>query len=254
MLRLFRFVFKMIALIKVMSLAFSAGMGAAYLIQLRQQYSSWGLVDGGDERGVRGDDLVAEADIIETRAVDIDVAPDKVWPWLAQIGYGRAGWYSCAVLDRAWTPAGGAPFEAAQTVLGEYQDLAEGDLVPTGPQGGFEARVVEPGQALVLYLDDVMTREQLAEIMAEAEDAVEERGGRLDLDIDTEMPPYRVSWAFELEDLPGGRTRLIERLRAQVEVSELQLKALPFLGLGAFVLMRSQLLGIKRRAEGVAEA
>jgi len=249
MFRLIRFAFKALFLIKLMSLAFSAGMGAAFLFQLRQQYSSWGLVPGGNERGVRGDGLVAEADLVETRAIDIDVPPEQVWPWLAQLGYGRAGWYSYPVLDRSWSPAGGAPFETAETVLGEYQDLAEGDLVPTHPRGGFEARMVESGEALVLYLDDVMTREQLAEIMADTEDAVEERGGALELDMDMEMPPYQVSWAFELEGLPGGRTRLIERLRAHIEASEVQWRARPLLGMGVCALMRSQLLGIKRRAE-----
>lgn len=256
MFRLIRFVFKTIVLIKLMSLAFSAGMGAAYLFQLRQQYGTWGLADGGDERGVRGDGLVPEPDLIETRAIDIDVPPEQVWPWLSQLGYGRAGWYSYPMLDRAWSPAGGDPFEPAETVLGEYQDLAEGDLVPTHPQGGFEAKLVEPGEALVLYLDDVMTRDQFAELVADASEAVEEPaeaagegGSAMALDFEMDMPPYQVSWAFELEELPGDRTRLIERMRVHIEANEMQWRARPFLGLGVFVLMRSQMQGIKRRAE-----
>ena len=249
MFRLFKFVAKTVILIKLMSLAFAAGVGAAYAVQARQLYRTWGLVAGGDERGVRGDDLVADADLVETRSIDIDVPPAQVWPWIAQIGYGRGGWYSYAALDRPWAPSGGPQAESADTVLNEYQDLAECDLVPTHPRGGFEARVVEPGEALVLYLDDTMFREQVEELMADAADAVEEQGGEMEMDSDWEMPPYRVSWAFELEELPGGRTRLIERLRARVEVSEAQWKAKPFAGMGVFVLMRSQMLGIKERAE-----
>ena len=250
MFRLVRFVFKTIFLIKLMSLAFGAGMGAAFLFQLRQQYKSWGLVDGVNERGVRGDDLVAEPELVETRAIDIDVPPDRVWPWIAQLGYGRGGWYSYPLLDRPWNPEGGPQSESAEEILSEYQELAEGDLVPTHPQGGFEARLVEPDEALVLYLDDVMFREQMGELAADVTDAVEEKGGSVELDIDMDMPPYQVSWAFELQELPGERTRLVERLRAHIEASDKQWKAKPALTMGVFVLLRSQLQGIKRRAEG----
>ena len=251
MFRLFKFVFKAWFVMQLMALAFSAGMGAAYLMQLRTQYRTWGLVPGGNERGVRGDDLVPEADLVETRAIDIDAPPDQVWPWLAQMGYGRGGWYSFAAIDRAWTPAGGPPSDSADTILEEYQDLAEGDLVPTHPQGGFVARAVEPNEALVLFLDDSMMREQMDELVADAADEIEQRGGTADLGVELDnMPPYKVALAFELEELPGGRTRLIERARASVEVSENQKKARPALAMGLFVFLKSQLEGIKERAEG----
>ena len=250
MFRLFRFVFKVWFIAQLMAVAFSAGMGAAYLMQLRALYRTWGLVAGGNERGVRGDGLVAEADLIETRAIDIDAAPDQVWPWLAQMGYGRGGWYSFGAFDRAWTPAGGPPSDSADTILDEFQDLAEGDLVPTHPQGGFVARTVEPAEALVLFLDDEMVREQVDELVAEAADAVEEQGGKAEMDFDmSSVPPYRVTLAFELEELPGGRTRLIERVRAGVDVSENQKRARPALAMGLFVFIKSQLEGIKERAE-----
>ena len=89
MFRLFKFVVKTAITIKLMAVAFSAGMGVAYLMQIRAQYRTWGLVKGGNERGVDGDELVPEAGIVETRAIDIDATPDEVWPWLAQLGYGR---------------------------------------------------------------------------------------------------------------------------------------------------------------------
>jgi hypothetical protein len=249
MFRLVGSLFRTIFLIKLMSLAFSAGMGAAFLVQLRQQYRSWGVVEGSDERGVRGDDLVAEPELVETRAIDIDAPPERVWPWLAQLGYGRGGWYSYPVLDRPWNPAGGPPFRSAEGVLSEYQDLAEGDLVPTHPQGGFEARIVEPDEALVLYLDDAMFREQMAELAEDVAGTVEEQDGEPDRDIELDMPPYQVSWAFELQALAGDRTRLIERLRVHIEASEQQWRARPALAMALFALVRSQLLGIKRRVE-----
>ena len=249
MFRLFKFVVKTAITIKLMAVAFSAGMGVAYLMQIRAQYRTWGLVKGGNERGVDGDELVPEAGIVETRAIDIDATPDEVWPWLAQLGYGRGGWYSYGQLDRAWSPTGGDSTESADEILAEFQDLAEGDLVPTHAEGGFVARVVEPGESLVLYLDDSMFREQIEELVAERVEDPDDVSN-----MDFEMPPYRVSWAFTLEDAPGGRTRLIERLRVQIEASEAQWRAKPVLALGVFVFMRSQMEGIKRRAEAAAAA
>jgi len=258
MFRPIRFVIRTIVLIKLMSLAFSAGMGMAYMLQLRQQYRTWGQVEGGDERDVRGDALVAEADVVETRAVDIEATPEQVWPWLAQMGYGRGGWYSFSAVDRPWAPSGGPVGESADEILPEFGDLAEGDLVPTHPQGGFVARTVEPNEAMVLFLDDTMMREQISELAADAADTVEEQGGELeldtDMDMDMDMPPYQVTLAFELQELAGERTRLIERIRLHIEASEQQLRARPFVAAGLFVFMRSQLQGIKRRAEGVEEA
>jgi hypothetical protein len=251
MFRLFKFALRALVLVKLMSLAFAAGMGSAYLVQLRAQYRTWGLVPGGNERGVTGDDLVAKADLVETRAIDIDAPAEKVWPWLAQMGYGRGGWYGFSAVDRAWTPAGGPRTASADTILEEFQDLAEGDLVPTHPQGGFVARVVEPNEALVLFLDDELMREQIEEFVADATDAIEERGGTAAMDFDlTNMPPYQVTLAFELEELPGGRTRLIERVRTHVDVSQKQWRMRPVLALGLFAFLKSQLEGIRQRAEG----
>lgn len=244
MFRLIKFTFRAFITLKLMAIAFSAGMGVAYLMQMRAQYRTWGLVAGGNERGVDGDELVPQADIVETRGIDIDVAPDQVWPWLAQLGYGRGGWYSYPLFDRGWSPNGGAQGESADEILPEFQDLAEGDLVPTQEQGGLEARVVVPGEALVLYSDDTMTREQVQQIMAQRM-GDDEAAAELPID----MPPYTVSWAFQLEEIPGGRTRLIERLRVSIEASDAQWRVRPLLAIGLFAFMRSQMEGIKQRAE-----
>ena len=247
MFRLIRFTFRAFITLKLMALAFSAGMGAAYILQLRAQYRTWGLLPD-DAQAFPGDDLVESADVVETRYAGIDAAPAEVWPWLAQLGHGRGGWYSYAALDRPWSPTGGPPGGSADTILDEFGDLAEGDLVPTHPGGGFVARVVEPGRTLVLFLDESMMREHLEGLVA---DSVEDPDSAK---MAPDMPPYAVSWAFVLEDAPGGRTRLIERMRFSVDVSEGQRKAMPVLAMGVFALMRDQMLGIKRRAEENAGA
>ena len=256
MFRLFRFSFKTIVLMQLLALAFSAGMGAAYVVGLRRQYGSWGKTHGEDARAMAGDDLVAAPDLVETRSIDLDAAPGEVWPWLAQLGYGRGGWYSFPVLDRPWAPSGGPTRRSVDEILPEYGALAEGDIVPTQMGAGFIARVVQPGEALVLYLDDEITRAQLREVVEAAADADRDEaaeGTDADLELTDQVPPYQVTFAYELESLPGGRSRLTERLRVHFEASEQQWRLRPALVLALFAFMRCQLLGIKRRAEGFEE-
>ena len=160
MFRLVWFVFRVIFRLKVVLLSMAAGAAIASGLHVREQSRSWGLLPGDAERELPGDDLVVGPEIVETRSLVIAAAPAQVWPWLVQMGFERGGWYSFAPLDRAWSPGGGAPRHSAEAILPQFQDLAVGDIVPTHPGGGFVASVVEPGAALVLYLDDVMVREQ----------------------------------------------------------------------------------------------
>jgi hypothetical protein len=251
---LLKFSIKWIIRIKVIALAVATGMAIAFGLQLRQDYGSWGLAADDAERGLSGDDLVEGPDLVETRRIDIDAPPSQVWPWLVQLGYGRGGWYGVGQLERPWSPGGGPVGSSSDVILEDYQDLAEGDVVPTHANGGFVARVVEPAAALVLYLDNILLREQVQDLVAdraEGDEAADEAAEAL---ADMQMPPFAASWAFVLEDAPGGRTHLIERLRLRIEdISDAQRKGTPLLSTGLFVQMRSQMLGIKRRVEAVSE-
>jgi hypothetical protein len=52
-----------------------------------------------------GDDLLPRAQYRSTRAITIAVPPEKVWPWLVQVGCGRAGWYASDLLDNFARPS-----------------------------------------------------------------------------------------------------------------------------------------------------
>ena len=160
MFRLVWFVFGVIFRLKVVLLSMAAGAAVAGGLHARGQSRSWGLLPGDAERSCPATISWSGPELVETRSLIIAAAPAQVWPWLVQMGFERGGWYSFAPLDRAWSPGGGAPRHSAETILPQFQDLAVGDIVPTHPGGGFVASVVEPGAALVLYLDDVMVREQ----------------------------------------------------------------------------------------------
>jgi hypothetical protein len=58
-----------------------------------------------------------------TRAVTMRAAPEQVWPWLVQMGFGRAGMYSYEWLDNHRKPN-------ASEILPEFQHMAVRDVVP----------------------------------------------------------------------------------------------------------------------------
>ena len=70
-----------------------------------------------------GDDVVPRAQFNATRAMSIGAPPERVWPWIVQLGYGRAGFYTYDLLDNAGVPS-------ADRIVDEYQNLKVGDLVP----------------------------------------------------------------------------------------------------------------------------
>lgn len=248
MLWMLTFLVKMIFRLKVVILSMAAGVAIAYGLQAREQSRSWGLLPGDADRALPGDDLVAQPDVVETRSLIIEAPPAEVWPWLVQMGYGRGGWYSYAQLDRPWSPPGRSVAPSSESILPEFQGLAVGDIVPTHPGGGFAARVVEADRALVLYLDDPMVREQAQALVAEGAVKAAESV------VDGDMPAFRLSWAFVLDAESDGRSRLVERFRLQMDLSAPQRRGLRVLALGVFALMRSQMLGIKRRVERHGQA
>jgi len=89
-----------------------------------------------------GDNLIADPFMDATRAISIEAQPNQIFPWLVQMGFGRAGWYSYDWIDNLGR-------RSASTILPQHQSLAAGELVPSGPIQ-FTASVVEQDKAIVL--------------------------------------------------------------------------------------------------------
>ncbi len=200
---------------------------------------TWGIIPNEATKPLPGDDLVPETTAIETRGITIDAPPEAVWPWLVQMGFGRAGWYSYDQLDM-----GGS---SAVKLVPDWSRLAVGDIVPTSPGTGFEVRAIEPGHALVLFSDTALVKSQ-AEAATEAgptPPGLAASGAFLG----TAPQDFAASWAFVVEPLTGGRTRLIERFRVRFGAGGPQFRVIgPMMGFGVFVMMRRQMLGIRDRA------
>lgn len=208
---------------------------------------TWGIDPAEATRALPGDDVVAEPTATETRGITIDAPPEAVWPWLVQMGYGRAGWYSYDQLDQRG--------QSAESIVEEWQSLAVGDTVPTHPDGGFEVVAMDPGRSLVLKSDTALVTAQAEAARAKASGLETATPGvRLSGAVLSGTPAqYVASWAFVLEPLDGGRTRLIERFRAWFGDGQPGSRfVMPVVGFGVFVMMQKQMVGIRDRAEGLA--
>jgi hypothetical protein len=218
--------------------------GSAYWFAVRPWWQDWGTDLSEATRLLPGDDVVPDAPVNDTRAITIEAPPSAVWPWLVQMGYGRGGWYSYDVIDMK-----GA---SADCIQPDIRPFAVGDIVPTHPGGGFEVKAVEPEHALVLYIDTALVRTQAEAARATAVEAnpanIAAAGALMGA---TQPTEFAASWAFILEPLGDGRTRLIERFRARFDGGDQPWTkyTLPFMGFGVFVMVRKQMLGIKERVE-----
>jgi hypothetical protein len=113
---------------------FAAGlMLSAYVRWIRPWHARWGATDQEVVRVMPGDDIVPDA-ASTTRAISVSCSPEEVWPWLVQIGYGRAGWYSYDWIDNDGKPS-------AHHMIPELQHPRVGDRIEMLP--GFGPEFVE---------------------------------------------------------------------------------------------------------------
>ncbi|UXA18982.1 hypothetical protein [Mycobacterium sp. SMC-4] len=126
------------------------GIAALYHAHVRPWMFRWGARDDEVAAHLPGDELVDPRGPRTTRAVTIDASPGEVWPWLAQIGEDRAGFYSYSVLERAAL----ADIHNASAIHPEWQQIEVGDTVWLARRYGPRARqivaAVEPRSHLVL--------------------------------------------------------------------------------------------------------
>jgi hypothetical protein len=171
---------------------------------------------GEQARTLPGDDLIPQPLGSVNHAITIQRPPHEVWPWLAQMGSGRAGWYAYDFIDN-----GG--HHSAERILPNYQNVGVGSVLPALP-GATDVFVV----------------------------AQCEREHSLVLAWRLPSGKNQTTWAFVLEEPQPGRTRLLVRGRVAPGYRPYGLPqwlALPTGALAHFIMQRKQLLGIARRAE-----
>lgn len=117
----------------------------AYLRIIRPRQLRWGATDEEVARVMPGDDIVTRPTFNATRAITVDAAPEEIWPWIVQMGFGRAGWYSYDWIDNLGRPS-------VHEILPDYQLPQPGDAVPIGPGGkGLLVRSLDRNRTLLWW-------------------------------------------------------------------------------------------------------
>lgn len=128
----------------------AVGIATLYKAHVQPWIYTWGAREDEVTATLPGDDLVDPDTPRTTRALSIDATRDDVWPWLAQIGENRGGFYSYSVLERAV----GAQVHNADVIHPEWQQLQVGDTIwlarRYGPRPRQIVAAVETGSHLVL--------------------------------------------------------------------------------------------------------
>ena len=193
------------------------------------------------QRPLAADAIIPDPIFTSTHAITIDAPAERVWPWIVQMGSGRAGWYSWDAIDNGGMPSAG-------TIVPALQAVAPGDIMPAvpGAKDAFLVSAVEPNRDLLLTVPN-------------------RHGGSA------------VAWEHFLQPLDGGRTRLIVRGRASrdwidlartrppagnrrilIERAYAALARLPrplligFAALGHRIMEARHLRGIRRRSAAVS--
>jgi len=111
---------------------------------LRRPILTWGATANEVASHLPGDELLADADGISTRAVSIAAPRSDVWPWLAQMGPSpRGGAYTYDWIENLL----GLDMHSVDYVLPEYQRPEVGDTIGFGANR-MQLERVEPEHVL----------------------------------------------------------------------------------------------------------
>ena len=195
-----------------------AVLAVLVIIGLMPWMDRWGATEAEINASFPGDELVPSPRYIYNRMVTVNAAPEEIYPWLVQMGAERGGMYTYSWFE---TNILRCELINADRIHEEWQALKTGDRVKMCPgewgPPAYEVALLEPDRAVVL--------------------GHQENGKWSDV------------WQFILIPQPDGTTRLVARGR--------EAKTGTFWDLirpGQFIMERGMLLGIKERAEGMAQA
>ncbi len=136
-----RLVFRLLSAVAVAGLVLGA-----YLFTARPSQLRWGATDAEIERAMPGDALSDHPSFLATRAITIDAPADVIWPWLVQLGYGRAGFYGYDILENLGSPRG---IRSAAHIVPELQRVDIGDPLPLSAAGGLIFNAIQTNEYLV---------------------------------------------------------------------------------------------------------
>lgn len=197
---------------------------AAFLLIARPWYRTWGATAQELQRPLPGDFIIPGDASQETRAITINAPADLVWPWVAQLGQYRGGFYSFDQLENAV----GCEMPTTDVLTPAHQIWQVGDTL------WMYGRTKAGGAGFAILQHFVHER-----ALAFSTTAVGSPKGQID-----------GSWSFAIEPIDSATTRLLIRGRLTRERS-LVATAFDVLMFEPmhFAMERRTMLGIKEVVE-----
>jgi hypothetical protein len=125
---------------------FGTAATALYAGVIRPWHLRWGAEPEDEHRELPGDELLPEEGTKILHAVTIDAPVEEVWPWLAQLGQDRGGFYSYEWLENL----AGCRMRNADRIHPEWQHREIGDKVMLHPLNGLRVSRFKPGREIAL--------------------------------------------------------------------------------------------------------
>jgi hypothetical protein len=148
--------------------------------------------------------------------VTIEATPEQIWPWIVQLGWGRAGWYSYD-----WVDNGGK--RSSWEIMDEHQHLEIGSQFPMSPWTAMYCRDFEAPRWLLMRMGD--------------------KEGTRDIG----------SFLYYLDPIDEKQTRLLIRMRDKYRWLNPPILLMQLaVDVGDIIFQRKHLLGLKARAERMA--
>lgn len=189
-------------------------LGGLYFYEIRPSQLRWGATPAELAGAMPDDDIVADPVFNATRAITINAPPSQIWPWLIQMGFGRAGFYGYDLIENLGSGSG---LRSAQTIVPAFQNPKPGDELPLSLAATLQYGPIQPDRVMIWRSSDV---------------------------------PCDGTFVWELVPIDAGHTRLISRIRWNYANSPGGFVLGLFTEFTDHVAIRRILRGIKDRAEG----
>lgn len=142
------------------------------------------------ERSLPGDSLIPNSNTTIDRIIYFNTSAEKAWPWIVQLGQGRAEWYAPAWIEALFVKD--PTKRPARKIVSKYQKVKVGDIFDDYGPGKMKVLQFDPKKHIILY--------QLANINQK----LGEKG--------------TITWLLMLEPVDANHSKLIIRLRGKADL------------------------------------
>jgi len=184
-----------------------------YSFVIRPLQLRWGANSEEVERTMPGDDLVAHPTFLATRAITIRGRPEQIWPWIAQMGFDRAGYYGYDLIENLGSKTG---IHSEESIVPVLQHPKAGDVLPISTVAHLTFGEIKPDRYLIWQ---------------------------------SEVVPHDGAFTWALYPVDETHTRLVSRIRLRYHWASRALALDLFTEFADHVAVPKILMGIRDRVE-----